>query len=290
MGVEHGTLSARPAHEDGVFALLDATLTAPLQCTRFGGSRGPRSSTPLVTDQPPLGNHAVPDRLSLVSHVANSWARTVPLGAEGTIARLDWRRLRVDHGEKAALLLPVAPLGAEGASWTHLLRVSRLRQIPRSHPGRTADLLVLRLSAWPHRTAFPPKHDSGSVCVAPSGSARVAPGSRAARAPAARPMLSRMCVAAGADAGRAMPTRARGTSGQTSSKFFTAQARRTATVGPDEPRSTASGRRRVSTARPVRLYLSFFSFLFLSPSSFPPPRRTWPRISPAGNLAVCMFA
>jgi hypothetical protein len=32
MGVEHGTLSARPAHEDGVFALLDATLTAPLQC------------------------------------------------------------------------------------------------------------------------------------------------------------------------------------------------------------------------------------------------------------------
>ena len=233
----------------------------------------------------------MPDRLSLVSHVANSWARTVPLWAEGTIARLDWHRLRVDHGERAALLLPVAPLGTEGASWTHLLRVSRLRQIPRSHPGRTADLLVLRLSAWPHRTAFPPKRDSSSVCVAPSGSARVAPGSRAARAPAARPMLSRMCVAAGADAGRQCRRAPAGPVGRPRrSSLLHRLPRRTATVGPDEPRSTASGRRRVSTARPVRLYLSFFSFLFLSPSSFPPPRRTWPRISPAGNLAVCMFA
>ena len=62
---------------------------------------------------------------------------------------------RADDGEKAALLRPVAPLGAKGASGTRLLRVSRLRQIPRSHPDRTADLLVLRLSVLASRNAKP---------------------------------------------------------------------------------------------------------------------------------------
>jgi hypothetical protein len=80
------------------------------------------------------------------------------------IARLG-HRLEADYGEKAALLSPVAPLGAEGASRTHLLRVSRLRQIPRSHPDRHADLLVLRLSVG-HSKAPNPRSRRSSTRLA----------------------------------------------------------------------------------------------------------------------------
>jgi hypothetical protein len=48
-----------------------------------------------------------------------------------------------DHGEKAALLPAVTPLDGEGPGLTALLRVAGLRQIPRSHPNRVADPLVL---------------------------------------------------------------------------------------------------------------------------------------------------
>ncbi len=122
-----------------------------------------------------------PQQARQATSPTRSWARAGSArGVEGTIARLDWHRLRVDHGEKAALLPPVAPLGAEGASRTHLLRVSRLRQIPRSHPDRTADLLVLRLSVWPHRTAFPPEGDSRARRRFGRGDGLVSPGGRGA--------------------------------------------------------------------------------------------------------------
>src|SRR5436190_11045739 len=68
------------------------------------------------------------------------------LAREGTNRPARLASSRSGHDEKAALLPPVAPLGAEGASRAHLLRMSGLRQIPRSHPGQPADLLVLRLN------------------------------------------------------------------------------------------------------------------------------------------------